>query len=50
MTHSALSVPSNIAEGFQRETAKEEARFLYYAKSVLGVHLTQTYIAIDVGT
>ncbi|MGU3794683.1 hypothetical protein [Vibrio diabolicus] len=25
-----------MAEGFQRETAKEEARFLYYAKSVLG--------------
>ncbi|WP_374044862.1 four helix bundle protein [Vibrio diabolicus] len=38
-----------MAEGFQRETAKEEERFLYYAKSALGERLTQTYIGIDVG-
>lgn len=49
VTHSALSVPSNIAEGLQRETAKEEARFLYYAKGALGERLTQTYIGIDIG-
>ncbi|EOD9422222.1 MULTISPECIES: four helix bundle protein [Vibrio harveyi group] len=49
ITRSALSVPSNIAEGLERETAKEEARFLYYAKGSLGELLTQTYIGIDIG-
>ncbi|ANQ15908.1 four helix bundle protein [Vibrio natriegens] len=49
LTRSALSVPSNIAEGLERETSKEESRFLYYAKGSLGELLTQTYIGIDIG-
>ncbi|HGZ7313079.1 TPA: four helix bundle protein, partial [Vibrio parahaemolyticus] len=32
-----------------RETAKEEAWFLYYTKGSLGELLTQTYIGIDIG-
>ncbi|WP_368043759.1 four helix bundle protein [Vibrio antiquarius] len=48
LKHSALSVPSNIAEGLQRETAKEE-RFLYYAKGAVGELLRQTYIGIEIG-
>ncbi|MGY5692018.1 four helix bundle protein [Vibrio chemaguriensis] len=34
MTHSALSVPSNIAEGFQRETAKEKRGFFITLKAL----------------
>ncbi|MBR9846432.1 MAG: four helix bundle protein [Algicola sp.] len=49
ITRSALSVPSNIAEGLERETSKEESRFLYYAKGSLGELLTQTYIGMDIG-
>ncbi|TYK65333.1 four helix bundle protein [Colwellia echini] len=49
ITRSALSIPSNIAEGMERETSKEEARFLYYAKGSSGELLTQTYIGVDIG-
>ena len=46
ITRSALSIPSNIAEGLERETDKGESRFLYYAKDSSGELLTQTYIDI----
>jgi len=49
ITRSALSIPSNIAEGLERETDKDESRFLYYAKGSSGELLTQTYIGIDIG-
>ncbi|MCJ8305292.1 MAG: four helix bundle protein [Shewanella sp.] len=49
MTRSGLSVPSNIAEGEERETAKEKIRFLYYAKGSLGELVTQLYIGIEIG-
>ena len=32
ITRSALSIPSNIAEGYERESNKEIANFLDYAK------------------
>ncbi len=49
ITRSGLSVPSNIAEGEERETAKEKIRFLYYAKGTLGELVTQLYIGIEIG-
>ena len=48
ITRSALPIPSNIAEGSERETAKGEARFLYYAKGSAGELVTQTYIGIEI--
>ncbi|GAL08786.1 S23 ribosomal protein [Photobacterium aphoticum] len=49
LTRSSLSVPSNISEGEERETAKESARFLYIAKGSCGEMITQLYIAIELG-
>jgi four helix bundle protein len=49
ITRSGLSVPSNIAEGEERETPKEKIRFLYYAKGSLGELVTQLYIGIEIG-
>ncbi len=49
ITRCSLSIPSNIAEGEERETAKESARFLYYAKGSAGELVTQLYIGIKVG-
>lgn len=49
ITRSGLSVPSNIAEGEERETNKEKVRFLYYAKGSLGELVTQLYIGIEIG-
>ncbi|EGR0084684.1 four helix bundle protein [Vibrio vulnificus] len=51
ITRSSLSIPSNISEGEERETAKESARFLYIyiAKGSCGEMITQLYIAIELG-
>jgi four helix bundle protein len=48
ITRSGLSVPSNIAEGEERETLKEKVRFLYYAKGSLGELVTQLYIGVEI--
>lgn len=45
---SAISVPSNIAEGFERQTDKEFIRYLYMAKGSCGELRTQLLIAISV--
>lgn len=47
ITRSALSISSNITEGLERETEKNEARFLYYAKGSAGELVTQFYIGIE---
>jgi four helix bundle protein len=49
MTKSAVSIPSNIAEGKERETAPELIRYLYIAKSSTGELQTQLYIAQRIG-
>ncbi len=49
MKRAAVSIPSNIAEGFGRATAKEKSQFYYIAKGSLAELETQMYIASDVG-
>ena len=49
ITRSGLSIPSNIAEGSERETNKERANFLNYAKGSAGELRTQIYIGLDIG-
>jgi len=49
VTRSALSVPSNIAEGYERDSRREYIRFLRIAKGSCGELRTQLYIAIETG-
>jgi len=42
---SAVSIPSNIAEGYERETKTEFIRFLYIAKGSCGELRTQLLLA-----
>ena len=49
ITRSGLSIPSNIAEGFERESQKENINFLSYAKGSSGELRTQIYIGMDIG-
>lgn len=49
ITRSSLSVPSNVAEGYERATNKDTNKFLYYAKGSAAELRTQLYIAIDIG-
>ena len=44
ITRAGLSIPSNIAEGHERNSDKEIANFLNYAKGSAGELRTQIYI------
>jgi len=49
MTRSAVSIPSNIAEGAERDSKQEYLRFIHIAKGSAAELRTQLYIASDIG-
>ena len=49
ISRASLSVPSNIAEGFERKSAKECTNFLSYARGSCGELRTQIYIGMEIG-
>jgi four helix bundle protein len=49
ITRCSLSIPSNIAEGFERLSQKECLTFLSYAKGSCAELRTQVLIGIEIG-
>lgn len=47
ITRSALSIASNIAEGYERDSGRDRIRFLQYAKGSCGELRTQLFIGIE---
>ena len=49
ITRSAISVPSNIAEGYERNSKKDFCNFLRIARGSCAELRTQLYIGQDIG-
>ena len=49
ITRAGLSIPSNIAEGMEKSSLKEQVKFLDIAKGSAAEFATQTYIGMDIG-
>lgn len=49
MTRAAVSIPSNIAEGAERDSKQEYMRFIHIAKGSAAELRTQIYIAGEIG-
>jgi len=49
ITRSSLSIPSNIAEGNDRSSNKDNIKFLYYAKGSCAELRTQVFIGAEIG-
>jgi four helix bundle protein len=49
ITRAGLSIPSNIAEGYERESNREMMQFLSHAKGSAGELHTQIYIGTETG-
>jgi len=48
MTRASVSIPSNIAEGAERDSTKEFIRFLHISKASAAELRTQLYIASEI--
>ena len=48
ITRSSLSIPSNLAEGMEKEYLKENIRFIEVAKGSAAELITQIYIGIEI--
>ena len=49
ITRSSLSIPSNIAEGLEKESDKEKVRYIEIARGSSAELITQIYIGIEIG-
>ena len=49
LTRSALSIPSNLAEGLERQSNKEQKQFVTIARGSAAELKTQIYIGIEIG-
>ena len=49
LTRSALSVPSNLAEGLERQYNKEKKQFISIARGSAAELKTQIYIGVEIG-
>jgi four helix bundle protein len=46
MQRASVSIPNNIAEGYERNSPKEKQHFMYIAKGSCGELRTELYVAI----